>query len=72
MSITATSHIIERVNKEVKAELTENCGKVCAPYVIAAPGIKASSYTAKNGVRNAIRISTPSRVLILQEIIPYS
>ena len=50
----------------MKAELTEKCRKVCVPYVIAAPETKASSYTAKNGMTNAVSISTPSRVLILQ------
>ena len=67
--IAANFHIIERANKEVKTKLTEKCGKVCTLYMIAAPEMKASSYTAKNGMTNAVSISTPNRVLILQEII---
>ena len=54
----------------MNVKLTEKSGKVCTLYVVAVPELKTSSYTVKIRTTNAISISSPSRALTLQEIMP--
>ena len=60
LSEAVPSTSIEEANKEVKAELTEKCGKARAPYMVATSEQKAKvgKYTAENAGENRLAPST--------------
>ena len=60
LSEAVPSTSVEEANKEVKAELTEKCGKVHAPYMVATPEQKAKvgKYAVENAAENRLAPST--------------
>ena len=66
LSEAVPSTSIEEANKEVKAELTEKCGKARAPYMVATSEQKAKvgKYAAENRLApSTMQSMTPPRLI---------